>query len=406
MIHQNMAERNTSLMVRAVVGKRVATAATNQLTKRDLRRAVKDAYRIACLRQEDPQFASLPSPRPIAEAPGFSQKTARCSPTTRAAKVGPVVRAAQRIGGVASGSVSTEIEELAIVNSLGVRAYHASTGATMQAIVGDPTLGEASGFGFWCGTDLAALDARAVARTAAEKCRRSRDPIALDPGTYEVVLEPAAVGEMLQALAYVGLGADSVREKRSFMCDRFGEKVMDEKISIWDDGFDPRGFPMPFDYEGVPKQRVNLIERGVAHAVVHDSYTARLAGVESTGHALPAPPNSSGPLPLHLVMGEGDATVKEMIAGVDRGLLVTRFHYINIVHPMLTTLTGMTRDGLWLIEKGRIKRPVKNLRFTQSIVEAFSHVVQVGSEAQAVKGWFDLPCLVPALHLTEFAFTS
>jgi len=154
----------------------------------------------------------------------------------------------------------------------------------------------------------------------------------------------------------------------------------------------------------VSKQRVDLVERGVARAVVYDSYTAGREGVTSTGHALPAP-NSCGPVAWHLLMAPGQTSLEEMIAHTERGLLVTRFHYVNVIHPRETIITGMTRDGTWLIEGGKVARPVKNLRFTQSIVEAFSGVLELAREAIMVRP-DDTPLCVPAAHLAKFAFTS
>ena len=410
-IHQNLSEANCHLLARAVIGKKVGCAATNRFSRQGIKAVIHDAFRIAQLQAENPDFHSLPDPRPSIPVDAFSQATARCTPKTRAAKVAQVVRWAKRAGGEASGSLSTGWQELAVANSLGVRAYHAFTDASLVAIVSNGDASRAtrmSGYAEWVGTDLSDLDTRAVARRAVDKCRRSKDRISWKPGEYEVVLEPPAVAEMLSMLGYMGLGANSVREGRSFMCDKLGQQVVSEKICIWDDGFDRRGVPMPFDFEGVPKQRVDLIEHGVARSVVYDSYTGHLEGKESTGHALPAP-NPQGPFPLHLVMGEGEgeATVEDMIASTERGILVTRFHYVNVVHPKETSITGMTRDGTWVIEKGKIKHPIKDLRFTQSVVAAFSAVDMVGKQAIAARGGFgDLPCLVPALKISKFAFTS
>jgi len=212
---------------------------------------------------------------------------------------------------------------------------------------------------------------------------------------------------MLFYLGWLGLGALSVQEGRSFMSGRFGEKITGENITIWDDGHDPRGLALPFDFEGVPKRRVMLIENGVAKGVVYDSFTAgREKGQASTGHSQPAP-NTMGPIPVNLFMAPGQATKEEMLASTERGIWVTRFHYTNPVHPVKTVLTGMTRDGTFLIEDGHITRPLKNLRFTQSILDAFGQADMLGSELALVKsGWGNLAVCAPAAKIRGFEFTG
>jgi PmbA protein len=212
---------------------------------------------------------------------------------------------------------------------------------------------------------------------------------------------------MLLTLGYLGFGALAVQEGRSFMNNRFGQKITGDNITIWDDGHDPRGIMLPFDFEGVPKQRVTLIESGVAQAVVYDSFTAgREEGQVSTGHGLPAP-NTFGPIPVNLFMAPGQATKEELLASTERGIWVTRFHYTNPVHPVKTVLTGMTRDGTFLIENGQLTRPLKNLRFTQSILEAFSQAEMLGSELKMIKsGWGNFASCAPAAKIHGFQFTG
>jgi predicted Zn-dependent protease len=175
---------------------------------------------------------------------------------------------------------------------------------------------------------------------------------------------------------------------------------MGDNITIWDDATDPRGLATPFDWEGQPKRKITLIENGVARNVVYDSYTANKEGKQNTGHALPAP-NTGGPLPLNLFLASGDASADEMIASTQRGILVTRFHYVNIIHEKDTILTGMTRDGTFLIENGKRTKPLKNLRFTQSIVEALSNVETIGKESALAEYAY-----VPPLKISKFSFTS
>jgi predicted Zn-dependent protease len=264
-----------------------------------------------------------------------------------------------------------------------------------------------SGYASTTSMDVSDLDAEALGRVALDKALRSREPTDIEPGAYTVILEEEAVADMLFTLGYLGFGALSVQEGRSFMNGHFGERITGENITIWDDGLDPRGLMQPFDYEGVPKQRVTLVERGIARGVVYDSFTAgREADQESTGHSLPAP-NTFGPFPSNLFMAPGVATKAEMLASTERGIWVTRFHYTNPVHPVQTVLTGMTRDGTFLVEDGEIVRPLKNLRFTQSILEAFGRADMVGDQLQLVSsGWGGTGLCVPALKIRDFQFTG
>jgi len=259
---------------------------------------------------------------------------------------------------------------------------------------------DSSGYADWRGTDIAAMNPAATAEVACDKCIAGRGAAAVSPGKYAVILEPAAVAELISTLGYLGLGALSLLEGRSFLCDRLGEKVVSERITIWDDATDSRGLAMPFDWEGQPRQKVMLIEKGIARGVVYDSRTANLTGRQTTGHALPAP-NTAGPLPVHLFLAPGESTLQEMIASTERGILVTRFHYVNVVHEKQTVITGMTRDGTFLVKDGTLDKPLSNLRFTQSILAALEQTHLVGREATLNEYAY-----VPALKISEFAFTS
>lgn len=184
------------------------------------------------------------------------------------------------------------------------------------------------------------------------------------------------------------------------MNGKFGEKVMGENVTIWDDGLDPAGLPRSFDAEGLPKQRVDMIVNGVAKAVVYDSYTAKKEGKESTGHAV-SPIIAYGPMPGNMFMQPGDSSVEEMIASTKRGILVTRFHYTNLIHPILVLITGMTRDGTFLIEDGKITKPLKNLRFTDGVIERLSNVELISKETKR-----EAYAVVPALKVKGFRFTG
>jgi predicted Zn-dependent protease len=269
----------------------------------------------------------------------------------------------------------------------------------------------ASGYANFVSRNIEDIDVKRTSEEAAEKCLRSKNPREIEPGEYEVILEGYAVSDLLLFLGHLGFGALSVQEGRSFMSNKFGQKITGENITIWDDGLNPESFAVPFDFEGVPKKKVILIEKGIAENVVYDSYTAGKEGKNSTGHALPLP-NTCGPMPLNLFLKNGEATKEEMISSTKRGLLVTRFHYTNVVEPMKTIITGMTRNGTFLIEEGKIKGPVKNLRFTESVLKALSRVSMISKETKlASEGTiygrrFATGSVVPAIKVDKFNFSG
>jgi len=400
-IHQNVAETNVSINLRVVRGKRVGVASSDRTDEDGLRRLAENAAAIAGVVEELPDWGGLPGPTPVTDLPGaYDDRTADATPEFRADGVRAVIAAADAAGVTAYGSFQTGTETNAVANSNGVRV--AGTRTTSQLITVSMGPDGGSGYAEAAAVDATRIDPAALGREAAQKARASSNAVALDPGDYPVVLEEYAVVDLLDMLGYVGFSALAVQEERSFV--EPGRTVGSELVTIRDDGADPDGLPMGFDYEGVAKQRVELIERGVCRGVVYDAQTAARDGVSSTGHGLPAP-NAYGPFPLNMVMDAGTATRDDLVGGLDRGLLVTRFHYTNPVHPKLAIVTGMTRDGTFLVEDGRIVGPVRNLRYTQSYLEALAGTVAVGRERRTLKGFLG-GVAVPAVRIEGWTFTG
>lgn len=403
-IHQNVAETDAEVRIRVVLGSRIGVATTNNLADEALAATLENALAIARLQPENPDFKSLPGPLPIAEVSAFSQATAACSPEQRARGAGAICLLAREVGVVASGALTTAALEFAVANSLGVFVYFPTTYADINTVVMSDT---SAGYASALALDVNDLDFEAIGREAVTKCQRSQNPRALEPGEYPVILEPYAVQDFVQMMTYTGFGAVAMQEGRSFLSGKLGQQIVDPRVSIWDDGLNPDGLPLPFDFEGVPKQRVDLITEGVASGVVYDSYRAgKEEGKTSTGHALPAP-NPFGPVPINAFFAPGNATLEEMIASTERGLYVTRFHYTRPAEPTKVVITGMTRDGTFLVENGEIVHPVKNLRFTQSYLEALNHLDMIGGEPRLLLGMGGIARdSVPALKLNKFTFTG
>jgi predicted Zn-dependent protease len=400
-IHQNVAERNVEVRVRAIVGKRQGVATTNDLSDAAIARVLERAVAAAERQPEDPELPDLPDPRAAEPVQSFSQATADCSPEQRAQMVEPVCRLAVESGLKASGACSTETTEIGIANSRGVLRHELRSHANLLMVVFDD---EGSGYAEQTARDVTDIDAEALGREAVDKAVRSRGAVRCEPGEYPVVLEEYAVGEMLMYLAYMGFGALALQEGTSFLRGRLGQPVADPRISVWDDPRDPAGLPSSFDYEGVPSQRVDLISQGVASGVVYDQRTAVREGRPSTGHGMPAP-GTFGPFPSHLAIGPGDTPKVDLAKGIERGLWVTRFNYVNVVKSDQAVLTGLTKDGTFLIEHGEVTRPVKNLRFTQGVLDAWSDLGAVGSTTRLLDGWGGA-VRAPAMRLGRFRFTG
>ncbi len=400
-IHQNVAETNVSISIRAVIDKRQGYASTNRLDERSIKEMVDKAIEIAKHRPPDSGFVSLPEPRPVIMRDLVSELTVDYSPDERASDIGKLVGVVEPSNLTAAGAYSTGYSTIGVANTLGVNAVETISEAELRAVV---MSGTGSGYTSATATSVNNIDIEALAEAAKSKALAGQNPIDLEPGTYTVILEPDAVADMVSFMAFAGFGALSVQEGRSFMKDKLGEKIMSPNVSIWDDALDPNTIGLTFDFEGVPKQKVVFIDNGVANAICYDSYTANKEGKQSTGHALPAP-NTYGPLPLNLIMAPGANTVDDMVKSCERAILVSRFHYTNLEDPIKTTLTGMTRDGTFLIENGEIVKPIKNLRFTQSIVNALAGVEMV-SEARLLKNAILGAAYVPWLKIGAFTFTG
>lgn len=400
-IHQNTMQEDASLIVRVIKDKKIGIVSSNILSKEEVVKTVKHASKIASLSPRNQEFISLPAGKPLPQIDGFVEKTARTTPEERAEAVRKLVEMAKPHGIKASGAFSTSVLRLGVANTLGVQAFYQTTVASFSTVLLSPT---SAGYADRESRNVSDINAEEIAEEAIKRTVDGRNPRQTEVKEMEAILLPYAVSEMFDYLAYMGLGATSFQEGRSFMSEARGKKVVSEKITLYDDGLDIRGFPLPFDFEGQPKKKVYFFEEGIARDVVYDSFTAFKEGKESTGHALPQP-NSMGPLPLNLVLKTGNATLEEMIKSTKDGVLITRFWYVRPVHPKLTVITGMTRDGTFKIENGKIVYPLCNMRFTASILETLAGTELVGKELKLERGFFG-GNLVPALKVKSFRFTG
>jgi predicted Zn-dependent protease len=400
-INQNVAEDNALVNVRAVLGTRVGVASTNRLDDDSLAACCEAAVAAARIAPEDRSFPGLPHPEPVREAMRASSAAREFDAEARAVAVASIIEPSRRRGLTAAGKVRVGAHVVAVANSHGIDAGMEVTGVQATVL----SMGETgSGWASYLARGPEEFDPGALGEEAADLAVRSADPVDLEPGTYKVVLGPEAVADIMDFLGFMGFSAKAYEEGRSFLSNALESQVMSEYVNIIDDALAEHALGLTFDYEGVPKMRIPIIEEGVAMRPVTDSYWAEKSAFLNSGHALPAP-NSFGPFTLNLEMLPGDSTLEELIGQVEYGVYVTRFHYVNVEDPVPVTLTGMTRDGTFLIENGKLTKPLKNLRFTQGAVEALDGLEALTADRKFV-GTEEGATLVPGVLLSAFTFTG
>lgn len=403
-ITQNVDRDDVRAYVRVDVGRRVASVSTNQISADRLADAAARAVNAARASMPDEDFPGLPDPdetsRPV-PLMRWDDATAAAPAASRAARVEEIVRSLD--GKSAAGIFETSSHAVAVLSSRGVECFDAFTRCAVTCLVED---GPATGWGEASSHEASAVDAGSVVATAAEKAARGRRRGTIEPGERAVLLEPAAVAGLIDYLAYAGFGAKQVLEKESFLAHRAGGHVAAESVSILDDAGHPQSIGIGFDFEGVPRRPVRVIDHGVARGPVTDRRTGRRLGVASTGHFSGS--DEAGPLPFNLVMEPGDAGPDDLLGSVSDGLLVTRFHYINVLDRPETLLTGMTRDGTFRIRGGEIAEAVPNLRFTQAVLDALRGVRRLGRDAVAFAPEYGAfgSTVTPAAAVDTFRFST
>jgi predicted Zn-dependent protease len=399
-IHQHVGEETAEAELRVAVDGRVSSSTTSNLADESLDRFVADAVDAARLQPVDPHWPGVAPPSEIPEIDHFDPETADALPAERAEMVRSFIAA--DTGLRAAGFADTQAISFAFANSAGHQAQGRTTRATIDGIQQTDT---SAGSAHQTSLGLADLDAAAAGGIAAELAHRSAAFVDLEPGRYQVVLSPECVATIAVFLAAYGFNAQAHLDGSSFV--RLDEPQFSPLLTIVDDPLRPDAIGLGFDNEGTPKRPLTLVEQGITRSLVHDRRTAHRAGVTSTGHALGA--SGFGPVPVNVVVTPGSATADELAAGVERGLLITEFNYCRILDPRTQVVTGLTRNGTFLIEDGAIAGGVGNLRFTQSFLEALSeeNLIKVGGDARYANSEFGPGLIVaPSLHLASWTFTG
>jgi PmbA protein len=399
-IHQNVAEHGLNVSIRTVVDSRTARATTNRVDEDSLRAAIEASLSLAHSQPKNPHVLPLLGKQRYRKVSRFVKDTAALTPEERARAVRLACDLAIQNGQVAAGIFASGLQQAAMGNSHGLfaayRETHAEFSITMQE---NPAAS-------WAKANAASVrdfDPQKLAQRASEKAHLAVDARELSPGRYTVILEPAAVLDLVGFLFY-DFAATALQDKRSCLNDRMGKPLFGKNISITDDAYHPLQLGAPFDGEGLPRQQVLLVDRGVPKNLVYARSSAKSAGNKPTGHGFPLP-NEYGEAPMNLVFAGGDSSLEKMVASTDRGLLVTRLWYIREVDPYEKVMTGMTRDGLFLVENRKVTSAVRNFRFNQSILEMLRNVEQLGPAVRAT-GEEAFEMVVPAMKVRGFHFSE
>jgi predicted Zn-dependent protease len=406
-IHQNVTEDLEAMSLTVALDGKVARAQTTRTDAASLEALVERALAAAALRPPDPEFPGFAPAAPVPHVDHWDDGTAGATPDQRAAIVAAFVEAGE--GLEAAGYCSTEAATHVLVSTTGQRAVSQAATAQLDGIHrasdldGEPGGDTADGYAQATSVRLADLDGAACGARAAAKAGSGREPMELPPGNYEVVFEPKAVASALVYPAYMGFNGKAHADGTSFV--HLGERQWDAMVDIWDDATDPQALGVGFDAEGTPKQRLDLVQGGVSSGLTHDRRSARLAGVEPTGHSVGS--EAFGGYATSLFLGGGGEAPDQMVGQMERGLLVTDLWYNRILDPKTQVVTGLTRNGLFLVEEGRIVGPVQNLRYTQSIVGGFGpgKVLGLGDDSQLVGSEGGI-MHVPSARLASWAFTG
>jgi PmbA protein len=399
-IHQHVAEQGLVVSIRTAVDGRTARVTTNRVDEDALRGAIEDCLSLASHQPKDSGLLPMPGKQKYRAVHRFQPGTAALTAEERARAVKGACQLAEKKGQVAAGIFSSGQNQSVLVNSRGLSAAYRQTNATFSVTIQE---GSAASWAKANSGDVRQLDPLELARIASEKAGRAQNPAELAPGKFTVILEPAAVLDLVGFLFY-DFAATAVADKRSCLSGRVGKKIFGRNITISDDAYHPQQLGAQFDGEGMPRQKVVLVDRGKVKNLVYSRRSAKQAKAKATGHGF-ALPNEYGEAPLNLVVEGGKTTVEEMIASTEHGFLVTRLWYIREVDPYEKIMTGMTRDGLFQIEKGKISRAAKNFRFNQSVLEMLRNVEALGPARRAT-GEESFEMVVPPMKIRNFHFSE
>ncbi len=403
-IHQNMMTERAGLAILGLKGNRVAMVKTDRLDEEGIRASfdvLKEVLEVSRALEYEFRF---PSPQVVPSYSAYDLETAEFSPIQRAEAVKTMVGKASERSMKAFGHLSTGEIEWAIMSSNGHFLYFQESTASMNLVVEKEGN---SGYVSWSGMKIKDCDFEKLADRAIETALKSSAPVEIPPGRYTVILSPEAVADMVVLFAWVACNGKSFEEKRSPAVKYLGQKIGIDSLNIMDDPSCDQTIPVPFDLFGFPREPFSIVENGVFKQVTYSYPAAIKFGKQPTGHTFNMETLEDS-FPVNLVVFAGDTTLEDMIKDTDRGVYISRFHYTNIVNPMELVITGMTRDGTFLIENGEITRSVKNMRFNFNFFEMMKNVDMISREREAIacEHLDNLPVVAPYMRIHEFPFIS
>lgn len=407
-VHQNLSERSGNLTIRVVAdGGKIGVASTSSLDDDGIGRAAALALELARRSEAMEGFTGLTcdtSPSP--EVPSLDEATAGIELSAKTQALKTMFDEGARAGVQFAGNFSTGVTAAAVGNSHGIRRDARFTAADALVIA----LGaKHSGYATRCSRRASGVDVRALGVEAIEKATiLAGTEETLPPGDYTVILEPAALAEAFEWMNMISLSGQAYEDGSSFFVGKIGERVLGENVTFTDDALDPDFMPFPFDMEGLPKRRVTLVERGVVRTPALDTIAAARLGMAPTASAVSLESAEHG-MAMHLSMAPGESTTEEMIASTELGIWVTRFNYVNgLLDPKTALMTGMTRDGTFLVRDGRVAARLPNLRWTQSLVAALSNVESLSRERRAIGTWWNPvgATIAPTIKVRKWGITG
>jgi predicted Zn-dependent protease len=401
-IHQNVAETNLNLTVKIINEDRIGAVEMNSIDEHTISKNIEKAIEVTKITPKLDYHYQLLKPQSYKIKSKYSDKTANFTPLNRAQLVKQLIKEVNKRGYKAAGAFKTEESTLLVANSEGVFAFDRGTKVDFNCVI---TRDNSTAHASFIDSDINNFNINKITDELLETAFKNVEQIEIKPGVYTVILSPEAVSDILNYTGYTAFNGKMIMEGKSFVCHNQGKKIFPETITMSDDPFDELTMPIPFDLVGYPREKIDLIKDGIIKDGVYDHLTALKYNRKCTGNTLPPEYASFGALPFNLVMKEGSNSVEEMISSTKKGIYISRFHYVNILNPMSIQLTGMTRDGTFLIEDGKLGRAIKNMRFNTSVVDMLKAVDMISKERQTKSGFVG-PAVAPYLRTNNFTFSS
>jgi len=401
-IHQNVAETNLNLTVKVINEDKIGTVEMNSIDDHTISKNIEKAIGVTKITPKLDYHYQLLKSQSYKIKSKYSKDTANFTPLDRAQLVKQLIKEVNKRGYEAAGAFKTEVSNLLVANSEGVFAFDRGTKVDFNCVI---TRDNSTAYTSFIDSDINNFNIKKVTDELLETALKNVEQIEIDPGVYTVILSPEAVAEILNYAGYTAFNGKTIMEGKSFICHNQGKKIFPETITVSDDPFDELTMPIPFDLVGYPREKIYLIKDGVVKDGVYDYLTALKYNRKCTGNTLSPEHASFGALPFNLAMKEGSDSVEEIISSTKKGIYISRFHYVNILNPMSIQLTGMTRDGTFLIEDGKLGRAIKNMRFNTSVVDMLKAVDMISKERQTKEGFIGTT-VAPYLRTNNFTFSS